>query len=365
MRNLLESIRQRKLLWLLIFIPIPLVAHAFLHAPPTMLFLLSIVAIVPLAGLLSLATEQVAERTGDTIGGLLNATLGNLTEMIIVLAALRAGEYMLVKASIAGAIVTNTLFMTGGCFLIGGLRHHIQEFNSANTRIQVALLFIAAFGLMVPSAIVATEVRAMPQSLSAVISVLLLCCYGLGIVFTLGTHRKYFSSSGGGESDGHGSEGHLWPLPVAIGTLVVATIVVALVSEVFVESLTEASAQLGLTPAFVGFILVAIMGAAAEMVAAFTAAHKNRLDLSVGISFGSASQIALFVMPVMVLLSYIIGPEPMSLEFWPGAIVMIFVAVFTNSLVTVTGHSAWFLGVLMLMVYVIFGTTLFLVPPGN
>jgi Ca2+:H+ antiporter len=152
-------------------------------------------------------------------------------------------------------------------------------------------------------------------------------------------------------------------VPLAIGTLLVTTVAVALVSEVFVESLTEASAQLGLTPAFVGFIVVAIVGAAAEMVASFSAARKNRLDLSVGISFGSSAQIALFVMPVLVLLSYVIGPQPMSLQIWPGAVVMIFIAVFTAALVTATGRSAWFLGVLMLMVYAIFGVTLFVMPP--
>lgn len=359
MHELLKSIRETKLLWLLVFVPVPLIGHSVLHLSPTALFFVSTIAIIPLAALLSLATEQVADRTGDSIGGLLNATLGNLTELIIALTALKAGEYMLVKASIAGAIVTNTLFMTGAAFLLGGLRHHVQEFNSGNARIQVSMLFIAAFGLMVPSAIGAADANVVPQSLSLTISIILICVYALGLVFTLGTHRKLFAAA----AAGHGGEGHSWPVPLAIGTLLVTTVIVALVSEVFVESLTVASAQLGLTPAFVGFIVVAIVGAAAEMVAAFSAARKNRLDLSVGISFGSAVQIALFVMPVLVLLSYVIGTEPMSLQLWPGAVVMIFIAVFTAALVTATGRSAWFLGVLMLMVYAIFGVTLFVMPP--
>jgi Ca2+:H+ antiporter len=360
MHNLLKTIRETKLLWLLVFVPVPLLGHSVFHLAPTTLFLVSIVAIIPLAALLSLATEQVANRTGDSIGGLLNATLGNLTELIIALAALRAGEYMLVKATIAGAIVTNVLFMTGVAFLLGGLRHHVQEFNSGNTRIQMAMLFIAAFGLMVPSAVAAADAQVVPQSLSLMISIILISVYALGLIFTLGTHRKYFAAA-----TGHGHEGHVWPVSLAVGTLLVTTVLVALVSEVFIESLTEASTQLGLTPAFVGFIVVAIVGAAAEMIAAFSAARKNRLDLSVGISFGSSVQIALFVMPVLVLLSYVVGNEPMSLQFWPGAIVMIFIAIFTAALVTASGRSAWYIGVLMLMVYAIFGTTLFILPPGS
>lgn len=360
MSDLFKSIYERKLLWLLAFVPLPLLGHTVFHFPSTVLFLLSILAIIPLAALLSLATEQVAERTGDSVGGLLNATLGNLTELIIALAALKAGEYMLVKASIAGAIVANMLFMTGVSFLLGGLKFHIQEFNSGNIRIQVTMLLIAAFGLMVPSAMAAADAQAVPQSLSLVISVILMSVYALGLVFTLGTHRKHFGSAAA-----HESEGPVWPVPLAISTLLGATIVVALVSEVFVESLTEASAQMGMSPAFVGFVVVAIVGAAAEMVAAFSAARKNRLDLSVGISFGSSAQIALFVMPALVLISYVLGPQPMSLQFWPGAIIMMFVAVFTAALVTSTGRSAWFLGVLMLMVYAIFATTLFILPPAQ
>lgn len=360
MTLLLATLQQHRLLWLLLAVPVPLVLHSLMPASHTFIFLLSILAIIPLAALLSLATEQVAARTGDTIGGLLNATLGNLTELIIALTALKAGEYLLVKASVAGAIVTNLLFMTGMAFLLGGLRHHVQEFNSANTRIQVALLFLAAFGLMVPSALAVADSQVLPDSLSVTIAIILLAAYCLSLVFTLGTHRKYFSAAAG-----HEDAGHAWPLPAAIATLLGTTVIVALVSEVFVESLTGASAEIGMPPAFVGFVVVAIVGAAAEMMTAFSAARKNRLDLSVGISFGSATQIAMFVVPVLVLLSYVIGPSPMSLQFWPGAIVMMFIATFAAAIMTATGHSAWFIGLLMLMIYAIFGTTLFMLPPAH
>jgi Ca2+:H+ antiporter len=371
MGPLFRSIRDTKLLWLLVLVPLPLLIEGIAPESYTLLFLISILAIIPLAALLSIATEAVAERTGDAVGGLMNATLGNLTELIIALTALRAGEYVLVKASIAGAIVTNTLFMMGASFLIGGLRHHIQEFSLPNARLQIGLLFLAAFGMTMPSAITAADAQTVTRQLSLGVSIILIGTYGLGLLFSLGTHREVFSGKAppealGPEAHGNGAQGHAdaWPMPVALATLAGVTVMVALVSEVFVSSLTGASQALGLSPAFVGFIVVALVGAAAEMATAFSAAAKNRLDLSVGIAFGSAAQIALFVTPVLVLTSYFVGPAPMTLQFWDGAVVMIFVSVLTAALVTGGGRSAWFIGVLMLMVYAIFALTLFLLPPA-
>ena len=359
---LLGEIRHTPLLWLLALVPVVLVAARIWHDAHTLLFVLSVAAIIPLAGLLSRATESVAARTGDTIGGLLNATLGNLTELIIALAALRAGQYVLVKASIAGAIVTNALFMLGVAFLYGGLKHHVQEYNRSNARLQAGLLFLATVALLVPS--VLAEADSSPaearftQTLSLWLSVLLIVTYALGLFFSLKTHREFFS---GGEHGGtHEAE---WPLPLALTTLAVVTVLVALTSEVFVESVQHAATTLGLSPAFVGFIVVALVGGAAEMISAWSAAGKNRLDLSVGIALGSAVQIALFVAPVLVLLSYVLGPKPMDLEFWPGAVAMMLVATMTASLVTNTGRSAWFIGVLVVMIYVIFALTLYLLPP--
>ena len=320
----------------------------------------SVLAIVPLAALLSHATESVAAKTGDTVGGLLNATLGNLTELVIALAALGAGQYTLVKASIAGAIVTNTLFMLGASFLLGGLRHHVQEYNRVSARVQAALLFLATIALLVPSSIADADRApgAVTQSLSLGLAVLLIVAYGLGMLFSLKTHREFFASAE------HGEAGEApWPLGMALVTLAVVTVLVALVSEVFVESVQKAAEAFGMTPAFVGFIVVALVGGAAEMASAFSAARKNRLDMSVGIALGSASQIALFVAPVLVLLSYVLGPAPMSLEFWPGAVVMMLIATLTATLVTNGGRSAWFVGVLLLMVYLVFAMTLYLLPP--
>jgi Ca2+:H+ antiporter len=361
MKLLLEEIRRNPLLWLLALVPAVFVGHTMKPEAHTLLFALSVLAIVPLAALLSHATESVAAKTGDTLGGLLNATLGNLTELVIALAALRAGRYTLVKASIAGAIVANTLFMLGASFLLGGLKYHLQEFNRVNARLQAGLLFLATVALLVPSMVGAVDTApeaVFMQRLSVGLSVLLMVAYGLGLIFSLKTHREIFGSAGHGEGDDPP-----WPLGLALATLAGVTVVVALVSEVFVESVQGAALELGMTQAFVGFVVVALVGAAAEMASAFSGARKGRLDLSVGIALGSAAQIALFVAPVLVLLSYVLGPAPMSLQFWPGAVVMMFIATMTASLVTNSGRSAWFVGVLVLMVYFIFAMTLYLLPP--
>ena len=361
MQLLVNEIRRNPMLWLLAFVPVVFVAAKLASGAHTLLFVLSVLAIVPLAALLSHATESVAAKTGDAVGGLLNATLGNLTELVIALAALRLGDYTLVKASIAGAIVTNALFMLGASFLLGGLKHHMQEFNRVTARLQATLLFLAAVALLVPSMVVESNRvagGAFVGTLSAGLAVLLIAAYALGLLFSLKTHRELFASVE------HAEDGNPpWPIRMALATLAGVTVLVALVSEIFVESVQAAAEAFGMSPAFVGFVIVALVGGAAEMTSAFSAARKNRLDLSVGIALGSASQIALFVAPVLVLLSYVIGPTPMDLQLWPGAVVMILVATLTAFLVTNGGRSAWFVGALVLMVYLIFALALYLLPP--
>jgi Ca2+:H+ antiporter len=357
-----HALRRNPLVWLLAFVPALFVAEYQAPQAHRLLFVLSVLAIVPLASLLSHATESVAARTGDAVGGLLNATLGNLTELVIALTALRAGQYMLVKASIAGAIVTNALFMLGVSFLLGGLKHHEQEYNRASARLQAGLLFLATVALLVPSAVAEADSSgggALAGRLSLGLAVLLMATYALGMLFSLKTHRELFAAAEHAEGD----ETPPWPLGPAVATLVVVTVLVALVSEVFVESVQEAAVAFGMSPAFVGFVVVALVGGAAEMASAVSGARKDRLDLSVGIALGSASQIALFVAPALVLLSYVLGPAPMDLLFWPGAVVMVLVATVTAALVTTSGRSAWFVGVLVLTVYLIFAMTLYLLPP--
>jgi Ca2+:H+ antiporter len=363
MSPLLKEIRHTPLLWMLIFVPVVLVAATVVPAAHTLLFVLAVLAIVPLAALLSHATEAVSEKTGDAVGGLLNATLGNLTELIIAVAALHAGEYMLVKASIAGAIVTNALFMLGASFLLGGLRYHVQEYNRAGGRMHSALLLMATIALLAPAAVSGLDLargEVMAQNFSAALAILLIVAYGLSLLFSLKTHKELFTNEDPGEP-----EEAKWPINLAVGTLLVVTVLVALVSEIFVESVQKAAATLGMSPAFVGFIVVALVGAAAEMAVAFSAARKNRLDMSVSIALGSASQIALFVAPVLVLLSYVVGPKPMDLQFWPGAVTMVMIAAVTATFITNSGRSAWFIGALLIFIYVIFAMTLYMVPPGS
>jgi Ca2+:H+ antiporter len=361
MGHLVSEIRGNAILWLLAFVPVVFIVKFVEPEAHTLLFGLSVLAILPLATLLSAATEAVASKTGDSVGGLLNATLGNLTELVIALAALRAGQYALVKASIAGAIVANTLFMLGVSFLLGGLRYHVQEYNSGSARLQTSLLFLATIAMVTPSMVShvdALDTSAFTQSLSLGLSVILIVTYALGQFFSLRSHRELFSGTAHAEPGEAG-----WPMGLALATLAGVTVLVALVAEVFIESVQQAAATLGMTPAFVGFVVVALVGGSAEMASAFAGARRNRLDLSVGIALGAASQIALFVAPMMVFLSYVIGPAPMNLLFWPGAVAMVLIATMTASLMANSGRSAWFVGLLLVMVYAIFAMTIYLLPP--
>jgi Ca2+:H+ antiporter len=249
----------------------------------------------------------------------------------------------------------------GASFLLGGLKHHLQEYNPRNARFQTDLLFLATIAMLIPSVLIdsdSTTATAFTQKLSVGLSVLLILAYGLGLVFSLKTHREVFSAADHADTDEAP-----WPISLALATLAGVTVVVGLTSEIFVESVQQAAVAFGMTSAFVGFIIVALVGGAAEMASALSAARKNRLDLSVSIALGSAAQIALFVAPMLVLVSYIIGPAPMNLQFWPGAVVMVLISTLTAFLLATSGRSAWFVGTLVLIVYFIFAMTLYLLPP--
>ena len=259
MNLLLGEIRSTPLLWLLVFVPLVLAGEHLWPEAGTLLFLLSVLAIVPLAALLSRATESVAERTGDAVGGLLNATLGNLTELVIALTALQAGQYLLVKASIAGAIVTNTLFMLGGVLPARRAEAPRAGLQPDSARLQASLLFLATVGLLVPSLIGSADRvrrRSLIAQLSVGLAVLLIVAYGLAMLFSLGTHKEMFGSAATAAR-----REVPWPMPVALVTLAVVTVLVALVSEVFVGSVQAAAETLGMSPAFVGFMVVALVGA--------------------------------------------------------------------------------------------------------
>jgi Ca2+:H+ antiporter len=354
-----KDLLRNPLNWLLVFVPVVLIAEHLRPESHTLLFVLSVVAIVPLAGLLSHATESIAAKTGDAVGGLLNATLGNLTELVIAITALKAGMLDLVKASVTGAVVTNSLFMLGGSFLLGGLKHRVQEFNPRNARVQASMLLLATIALVIPSAVARVDRLNVPSfmlPLSLSLSFILLVTYGLSLFFSLKTHRDFFASAEGGEHE------EPWPLPAALVTLIVATVCIALVSEIFVGAVQEASLAFGMSRAFVGFIVVSLVGAAAEIMAAFSGALKNRLDLSVGIAMGSSVQIALFVAPVLLLLSYAVSPTPMDLNFGGAQVLMVLLTTLTVTGVVSGGQSAWYSGVQLLAVYAVFAVTLYLIP---
>lgn len=359
-QSLVRELAGNRMNWLLAFVPAVLIGARLSPDAHTALFLLSVLAIVPLAGLLSHATEGVAAKTGDAIGGLLNATLGNLTELVIAITALRAGMIDLVKASLTGAVVTNSLFMLGASFLVGGLRNRVQEFNPANARLQTGMLLLAAVALLIPSAVSRVgglDAPSFTQSLSLGLAVILLITYALSLFFSLKTHRDFFGAAG---EAGHGDAA--WPLGASLAILAGATLLIAMVSEIFVESVQHAALAFGMSKAFVGFIVVSLVGGAAEMASAFSAARKNRLDMSVGIAMGSSSQIALFVAPVLVMLSYAVSPSPMDLNFGGAQVLMVMLTTLSTALVVSSGKSAWYLGVQLLAVYATFAMTFYLMP---
>ena len=361
MATLLSAVRHNPLLWLLVFVPALFVAQAARPEAHTMLFVMSVLAIVPLAALLSLATESVAAKTGDSVGGLLNATLGNLTELVIALAALKAGQYMLVKASIAGAIVANSLFMLGMSFLLGGLKFHVQEFNRVSSRLQASLLFLATIALLIPSAIrMADEGPAaeFSEQLSLGLSGLLIASYAFGMLFSLKTHKELFAAVG----HGHDEEPP-FPIGVALVTLAVVTVMVALVSELFVESVQHAASIVRDDPRVRRLHRGRAGGRGGRDGLGVCRGAQEPAGPERGHRLGERVADRAVRRPVLVLLSYVIGPTPMDLRLWPGAVLMMMIAALTAVLVTNSGRSTWFVGVLVLMIYSIFAMTLYLLPP--
>ncbi|MEW6251939.1 MAG: calcium/proton exchanger [Planctomycetota bacterium] len=347
--------------WLLILVP---VAVAIEHLAPErhlLIFISSALAILPLAGWMGRATEQLAERTGEGVGGLLNATFGNAAELIISLSALRAGLYTVVKASIVGSIIGNILLVLGAAMLAGGVRRPAQRFNTDAARSQATLLMLAAIALIVPSAYSVAGAGAAPAlgSLSVWIAVALLAVYAANLVFSLVTHPALFRGSGE-----HGGEARepLWSVWRAMLTLGAATALIAWMSEILVGAIDPAAEELGMNDAFVGVFVVAILGNAAEHATAVAAAMKDRMDLAMSIAIGSSVQVALFVAPVLVLLSYVLGPQPMDLAFNGGLVLTVFLSVLITGQVAGDGHSHWLKGVQLLAVYVMLGLAFFFAP---
>lgn len=347
---------------LLIFVPIAAVLE-FTHGNPIAIFATSALAIIPLAGWMGRATEHLAEKLGQGVGGLLNATFGNAAELIIALMALRAGLFEVVKASITGSIIGNLLLVLGLSLLAGGLKFRQQKFNTTAAQLGATMLALSAVGLLLPAVfhlIVRNNPTAKEQNLSLEIAIVLFITYVLSLIFTLKTHSHlYVGALNVEEEEAIGTHG--WSQTRSIVTLLFATTLVAVMSEFLVGAVEAASKSLGLTEVFVGVILVAIIGNAAEHSTAVLMALKNKMDLALNIAIGSSMQVALFVAPVLVFVSYIFG-KPMNLHFSTLEVVAVVVSVAVVALIVQDGESNWMEGVLLLAVYIILGLTFYFLP---
>ena len=348
--------------WLFAFIPITVVLE---HAgvPDPVLFFSAALAIVPIAGLIVRSTEQIAHRTGDAIGGLLNATFGNAPELIIALVALKAGNHELVRASIIGAILANLLLALGVALFAGGVRNHTQEYNVSASRVYSTMMLIAAVSLAIPSAFSRFFSTGGPIReeglLNTGLAIVLLAAYCLYLVFMLKTHPEEFASAGHGDA---GEEGPTWSVARAAGSLVAASVLAAWMSEILVGAAEGTGKALGMSQTFIGLVFVAIVGGAAESGSAIAMGLKNKVDLSMGIAFGSRIHIFLFVAPVLVLVSHVLGPGPMTLSFGRAEVGSLFFAVLVGAIVSGDGRSNWFKGVQLTALYAIIALMFYFIP---
>jgi Ca2+:H+ antiporter len=354
------SILQIAIYALLVFIPIAL-AVRFLHLGEVWLFITAAAAIIPLAKILGTATEELALRVGSGIGGLLNATFGNAVEMIIAFFALQAGLFEVVKASITGSILGNVLFVMGAAIYLGGLGREKQDFNRTAAGVSAtqmvlatsALFIPAAFALTTPSTELTTNLR---EELSIAVALILLGSYVAQLIFSLRTHKHLYS-----EEEELELHGQVWSIRHSIIVLIGATVLVAIMSEILVEGVDYLTTQLGLTELFVGVILVALIGNAAEHLTAVIVAMKNKMDLAVNIAMGSTLQIALFVAPVLVLIGFFMG-RYLDLFFSLFEVAAIVVTMLIVNNITQDGESTWIEGVQLLALYAILAVAFFFHP---
>ena len=358
--------------WLLVFLPAAIAIHVVpAWRNETALFVVSALAIIPLAGMMGAATEQLSHRLGAGAGGLLNASFGNAAELIIALMALKAGLIDVVKASITGSIIGNLLLVLGVSIFAGGLRHPHQRFNKTAVRASCTALLLAAFALVIPTVFHLAAAKtpgdwtpAATQKLSVAIAVVLLASYGALLLFSLVTHRSLFSgeaekpapSSAKAETPGEN-----WSVWRAVTVLVGATALVAWMSEFLVGAVESARASFGITETFVGVIVIAVIGNAAEHSTAVAMAWKNKMDLALGIAIGSSLQIALFVTPVLVLVS-LWFPRQLNLEFTLPEVVAVIAAVFVTEQISGDGESNWLEGVQLLALYLVIAILFYFLP---
>jgi Ca2+:H+ antiporter len=350
--------------WLLVFVPAALGLEFFAPEQHTWIFLSACLAVMPLAHWMGKATEHLAERTGEGVGGLLNATFGNAAELIIALLALHKGEIEIVKASLTGSIIGNVLLVLGAALLAGGLKYDVQRFNAAGARVQTTMLTLALAALVVPAAhhhlaveSPATASVADEANLSVWVAGVLLLTYVLGLVFSLYTHKDLFGSAHGAEKPAASTEAQApdtrWSVGRSLGILLVATALVALVSECLIGSVQHAAEDFGMSEVFVGVVVVAVVGNAAEHSTAVLVARKNRMDLSLGIAVGSSIQVALFVAPILVFASYLMPGAPLDLVFSAPEVLAVGLTAILAAQIAGDGQCNWLEGVQLLAVYVV------------
>jgi Ca2+:H+ antiporter len=349
---------------LFIFVPIAVILEFVMPDSHALIFFTAALAIVPVARLISQSTENLAHYTGDSIGGLLNATFGNFPELIILLVALKAGLHEMVLATLIGGILANLLLALGVSFFAGGLKFHSQEFNPGSSRIYATMMLIAVISMVVPSAFsrLFSEGAVIEQehSLNLGIAIILLITYLLYLFFMIRTHPDLFKSKES-ETDGEKEEKH-WSMSRAIISLIAASVLAAFMSEILVGSAEETGKSLGMTERFIGMIILAIVGGAAESLSAISMARKNKLDLTLSIALGSCIQIALLLAPVMVICSYFIAPEPLNLSFGRVELGSLFLAVLLGSMIATDGKSNWYKGIQLIIIYLIIAVLFYFMP---
>ncbi|MFI5218076.1 MAG: calcium/proton exchanger [Bacteroidia bacterium] len=349
---------------LFVFIPISLALEYFKADAHALIFFSAALAIIPIARLISEATENLSHYTGQSIGGLLNATFGNFPELIIVLMALRAGLHEMVLASLIGAVLANLLLALGVSFFVGGLKHHTQSFNPVSSRVYSSMMFIAVVSMVVPSSFNrmfgSEDILREEYLLNIGLAVILLITYILYLVFMIKTHPDFFTSSEkADETEMH--EEH-WSVKRAVISLIVASALAAWMSEVLVGSAEETGKALGMSTTFIGIIILAIVGGAAESLSAISMAAKNKMDLTLSIALGSCIQISLMIAPIVVLASYFIGPQPMNLSFGKVELGTLFLAVLMGMMVVGDGKSNWYKGIQLIIIYLIIAFMFFFMP---
>jgi Ca2+:H+ antiporter len=352
---------ERMLNWLLIFVPVTILLEFLRPEAHTWIFLAACLSVIPLAGILGHATEQIAQRLGEGIGGLLNATFGNAAELIIAIAALQRGLYDVVKASLTGSIIGNILLVFGLSAFAGGLKHKTQKFNQTAASAQAVLLTLAAVGLIVPAAFHHLQhygTHARENRLGLDIAIVLLLSYVAHLAFSLYTHKSLFE----GKAQEPENDEKPASLARSVITLALATAAIAWISEILVGSVQQAAAAFGMTQVFVGVIVVAVIGNAAEHSTAVLAAMNNKMELAFGVAVGSSIQIALLVAPLLVILSRFIGPQPMDLAFSPAEVLALFLAILITGQVAADGETNWLEGVQLLAVYIILAIVFYFLP---